>query len=105
MAERIERFYTGVPVYTTWPYGIGEALQFYMGGGRKVEVLPETPPAGREALPERVIVLYRPWMAKEKAAYEGWLRGYEAGEVQAFAGRGSKASTTMVVLTARAERR
>jgi hypothetical protein len=47
------------PVYTTWSYGIGSPVNFYLGRDR-VQPLP-----GPSALPEKFIVLYRPAVAAE----------------------------------------
>jgi uncharacterized membrane protein len=49
----------GEPVYTTWPYGIGETVNFYLGADR-VQPLPKT-------LPKEFVVLYRPAISKEQS--------------------------------------
>ncbi|MCC6590339.1 MAG: hypothetical protein IT168_26840 [Bryobacterales bacterium] len=54
-----------LPVYTTWPYGIGSPVNFYLRDGNQVIPLPEN---GAQ-LPAEFIVLYRPNAAKERA----WL--------------------------------
>jgi len=62
-----------IPVYTTWPYGIGETVNFYVAGHRRVLAFP---PA-IDGLPEGFVLLYRPDAPKEAATLQklvaaGW---------------------------------
>jgi len=51
------------PVYTTWPYGIGETVSFYLPEGKRVSPLPEDP----AQLPAAFVLLYRPGVPREQS--------------------------------------
>lgn len=51
------------PVYTTWPYGIGETVSFYLPEGKRVEALPGDP----AQLPSAFVLLHRPGVPREQA--------------------------------------
>lgn len=51
------------PVFTTWPYGIGETVSFYLPETKRVEALPDD----LSRLPAAFILLHRPGVPREQA--------------------------------------
>lgn len=49
-------------IYTTWPYGIGETVSFYLPEGKRVSALPGDP----AQLPATFILLHRPGVPREQ---------------------------------------
>jgi hypothetical protein len=89
-----------LPVYTTWPYGIGEPVKFYLhGGNRTIYGLPQS--ERDTLLPARVIVLYRPAAAKEDAAVQPLMRQYEIVSSRYYGAVGSTYGTRLLVLSKR----
>jgi hypothetical protein len=109
------------PVYTTWPYGIGEPVMFYLAGSRPIYMLPGTPPMVMDmtyylqaslrgyrfppppaGLPDKFIVLYRPAAAKENTTVQALLDRFEmTEEKQCYSARNSEWGTCLLVLRRR----
>ncbi len=89
-----------LPVYTTWPYGIGEPVSFYLHGQRKIYEFPAS--AIVPNLPARLCVLYRPAVAKEDDMIQPLLRRYEVVMDKYYSGAGApKFGTRLLVLSRR----
>ncbi len=63
----------GVPLYTTWPYGIGSPMNFYERGRDIVRAVP----LNRRDLPDHFILIFRPALTSEEQGFEvllhlGW---------------------------------
>jgi len=63
----------GLPLYTTWPYGIGGPMNFYEGGRNAVRDIP----ADTSQLPDDFVVIFRPGVPREEQTFErltqmGW---------------------------------
>lgn len=72
VAEAVAR--SAEPVYTTWPYGIGETVSFYLPESKRVPALPDD----ASQLPASFIVLYRPGVPREKSQVDALAQaGFE----------------------------
>jgi hypothetical protein len=110
-----------LPIYTTWPYGIGEPVTFYLNGQRPVYKLPGSPPmlinmqfyldaTAQEyrvppppaLLPDRFIVIYRPGAAAENAVVQPLRSTFSATQEQCYSARGSQFGDCVLVLQKRA---
>lgn len=94
IATWLKRSYPGHPIYTTYPYGIGEPVAFYLEGRRRVDPLP----AGTAGMPEEWIVLYRPAVTKEDAAVRPLLDRFDILEQHYYSARHSRWGTRLLVL-------
>ncbi len=63
---------TARPVYTTWPWGIGETVNFYLNG-EVVQPFPSQAVVQR-SLPREFVLLYRPAVQKEEDQVTTLLR-------------------------------
>jgi hypothetical protein len=88
------------PVYTTWPYGIGGPVAFYLAPGRRIEDLP----ADAATLPDKCIVLYRPAAAREDMQVNSLLDGFTIIDKQYYSSRNSRWGTSLLVLQKRRAR-
>lgn len=86
------------PVYTTWPYGIGEPVEFYCERGRHIDAFPTDP----AKLPSRCIVLYRPAAPQEDAAVTSLSGRFDIIEEKYYSARNSRWGTNVRVLQKRA---
>ncbi len=59
-----------MPLYTTWPYGIGETMNFYEHNARSVQSVPKD----ASSLPSRFQLIFRPELPAEEQAFEHLLR-------------------------------
>jgi hypothetical protein len=82
------------PAYTTWPYGVGEPVSFYLEGSRSIDELPSDP----AKLPDRCIVLYRPAATREDAVVHSMLDQFDIIEEKYYSTRNSLWGTRALVL-------
>jgi hypothetical protein len=94
IAEWLRHTDLDFPVYTTWPYGIGEPVSFYLERRRRINELPADP----AKLPDKCIVLYRPAAAREDAAVGSMLDGFDIIEDKYYSARNSRWGTRLLVL-------
>jgi hypothetical protein len=85
------------PAYTTWAYGIGEPVSFYLGRSRRIDEFPADP----AKLPAKCIVLYRPAVAQEDAVVHSVLNRFDTIEAQYYSGRDTRWGTRLLVLQRR----
>jgi uncharacterized membrane protein len=85
------------PVYTTWTYGIGQPVAFYLGPRRSIEDLP----ADAARLPDKCIVLYRPAAAREDAQIHSLLYGFMVLDHKYYSSSKSSWGTSVLVLQKR----
>lgn len=97
IADRLKHTDRNVPVYTTWLYGIGEPVGFYLEGSRPIEELPADP----TKLPDKFIVLYRPAAGKEDAAVHSLLNRFDITEEKYYSAHNSRWGTDLLVLQER----
>jgi hypothetical protein len=89
-----------LPVFTTWPYGIGEPVNFYLHGSNRT--IYEFPKPGEDTpLPARAIVLYRPAVTKENAMVQPLTRQYDIISNRYYGPTGSGYGTRLLVLSKR----
>lgn len=106
------------PVFTTWPWNIGEPVMFYLAGSRPIYMLPGTPreafdmkfyydavlqgyrlPPAPATLPDKFIVLYRPAATKENATVQALLDRFEiTEEKKCYSARNSIWGACLIVL-------
>lgn len=60
----------GLPLYTTWSYGIGGTMNFYEHGSDHVQKLPSDP----NRLPKRFLLILRPEIPHEEQQFEHLLQ-------------------------------
>ena len=97
IAADLQRPGLDLPVYTTWPYGIGASVQFYLPAGRKIRRLEVSGPAP-DLLP-RLIVLYRPAVPRESEMIRIICRDYEVISQKYYYGAiSAKFGTRLLVL-------
>jgi hypothetical protein len=100
VAHDLQRSGFHLPVYTTWPYGIGEPVRFYLpAGNRTIYEFPKS--EGDAPLPPRFIVLYRPAVAKENAMIQPLMHQYDIVTSNYYGGIGSIYKTRLLVLSRR----
>jgi hypothetical protein len=93
---------TNFPVYTTYSYGIGEPVKFYLRTAN-ISVLPATV-EGFESLPERLILLYRPIHPAESAIAERLRQSHAVrSEKYYFGNLSPRSGTCMLILEKPAE--
>ena len=85
------------PVYTTWPYGIGEPVAFYLERSRRIDELPVDP----AKLPEKCIVLYRPEARGENAAMDRLRDRFDITWEKYYSAHNSRWGTRLLVLQKR----
>jgi uncharacterized membrane protein len=99
IADWLRRRDLDFAVYTTWPYGIGEPVSFYLERSRRIDELP----ADAAKLPGKCIVLYRPAAAREDAAVRSILDRFDIIEEKYYSTRNSRMGTRLLVLQKRKE--
>jgi uncharacterized membrane protein len=97
IADWLKHTDLNVPVYTTWPYGIGEPVEFYLERSRPIDELPADP----TKLPDKFIVLYRPASRKEDDAVHSLLNRFGITEEKYYSGHNSRWGTDLLVLQER----
>lgn len=80
IASYLERHENPGPVYTTWPYGIAETVNFYRRSASPVLPLP----ADHESLPDKFLLLYRPWVDQELEIFRSLARRGQATPLAFF---------------------
>ncbi len=60
---------SGLPEYTTWPYGIGSTMNFYAAG----RVVVRDVPRDRQRLPDGFLLIFRPVIPREEQQFEDLL--------------------------------
>ncbi|MEO8657428.1 MAG: hypothetical protein ABI693_03115 [Bryobacteraceae bacterium] len=94
IADTLGRTDRELPVYTTWPYGIGEPVAFYLQRSRPIDELPADP----TTLPEKCIVLYRPAAPREDTAVHSLFHQFEITSQQYYSPHNSVWGTRLLVL-------
>jgi uncharacterized membrane protein len=97
IADRLRHTDLDLTVYTTWPYGIGETVAFYLEGSRRINELPSNP----TKLPDKFIVLYRPAETREDATVSSLLDRFDIVEEKYYSARNSRWGTRLLVLQKR----
>jgi uncharacterized membrane protein len=97
IADTLRRTDREFPVYTTWPYGIGEPVAFYLQRRRPIDELRADP----ATLPEKCIVLYRPAAPREDAVVHSLFDRFEITGEQYYSARNSAWGTRLLVLQKR----
>ncbi len=115
------RTHPDYPVYTTWPWNIGEPVMYYLGETRPIYMLPGTPPEAIDnkfyydavlsayrlppapaGLPDKFVVLYRPAASYENASVQSLLDRFEmTGTKQCYSARNSTWGACLVVMQRR----
>lgn len=86
-----------LPAYTTWPYGIGEPVNFYLKRGKRaVQDLPDA--NGLATLPARAVLLYRPAAPGEDSRVRRLLREYSIVNRKYYVAVNSTFGTQLIVL-------
>jgi len=93
IARDLDHTNLDLPAYTTWFYGIGETVNFYSHGSRKIE---ELPPAAQ--LPARFLLLYRPDEPREVKVVDPLLQRYSIASENYYSPPGSREFGTRVLL-------
>ncbi|MGE5570500.1 MAG: hypothetical protein ACM3S5_15795 [Rhodospirillales bacterium] len=99
IAADLERIASGLPVYTTLPYGIGEPVSFHSRYQRKIDGLPELSEVSQ--LPHRLCVLYRPAVTRENERVQPLLQRYDVVMDKYYSGAGSPRSGTRLLVLSR----
>jgi uncharacterized membrane protein len=94
IAARLKTADAGLPVYTTWPYGAGQSVAYYLDGRERINEIPRD----MSKLPDKFIVLYRPAMQRENAVVQKLLSRFDIVESKYYAVGGSEWGTRVVVL-------
>ncbi len=94
VAQRLEQMHSGLPVYTSWYYGIAEPVSFYLQGRLAVQQLPLYP----AQLPDDLILLYRPAAQFEVAAVQAVLASFDVLQQSYYSADQSIAGTRLLVL-------
>ncbi len=97
IADWLSHTDTDFPVYTTWRYGIGEPVAFYLERSRRIEDLPADP----ARLPDKCIVLYRPAAAGEETEVNSLLGSFTIIDQRYYSSRNSRWGTDLLVLQKR----
>jgi hypothetical protein len=117
MADWLKRDHGYEPIYTTWPYGIGEPIMFYLRGRRAVHEFPGVAkgridmtfylqaskraygfPDRPELLPDNFVVLYRPAAEHESRAVRSVLADYTIVEQKCYSAPNSRWGTCAAVM-------
>jgi hypothetical protein len=86
-----------LPIYTTWPYGVGQPVSLYLERHRPIDELPADP----AKLPGQCIVLYRPAARAESDAVHLLLTRFDISQEKYFSAPKSEWGTRVIVLEAR----
>jgi hypothetical protein len=97
IADWLKHTELNLPVYTTWPYGIGEPVAFYLERSRSIDELPADP----TKLPDRFIVLYRPALRQEVDAVDSLLNRFGITHEKYYSAHNSRWGTRLLVLQER----
>ncbi len=97
VADELRRAGPDIALYTTWAYGIGEPVSFYLERSGAVQALP----SDAALLPERCIVLYRPAVTREEAAVRRILDRFDVVGQKEYSSRNSRWGTRAIVLRKR----
>jgi hypothetical protein len=98
IADQLKHDDLGVAVFTTWLYGIGEPVAFYLNGGKHIDILPRD----SARLPKKFIVLYRPAVTQENTAVLSLLDRFQIVKTNYYAGLYNRQwGTTLVELQER----
>jgi len=96
IANDLRELAPGSPVYTTWEYGIGEPVSFYLSNNRKTETLPTVIDPVR--FPQRFILLYRPGAEPEANLIKPLLTAYTVQADRYYSGKGAPTFGTRLLL-------